>query len=689
MRVIQDSDDELEDDLEADVSTTNQPGATEQQLTNDTQQRGTGSTESLKRAIEQAHRAHLQSQVSQNEPQSSVSLPEHPSKRRKILADDDLQKLPEAALLEEDDFITHSKRSGKVVTGEVASSNQGDLSMEGTMRDSYIRHEPMMLFPEPSSTVPNATLTQQRVMETVTAPTMLGNSGADTPHHHFPPDPSVSLSDTLFPPSITSEQPESTNQEHTTQYPPTDASLETPRQEHEVPILHQSEQSSSIHLQGNPLQDKSQNNNISPEGCSTPHGKTEISKYLGTAPTSSSKSRRNTRKEISRSPGPQKSRIISISSSDDDLAAVGLPVEQYKPRPSRSRSLKVDSENPIDYSLKPENAKKGSKRRKTTPATKSSNATTTPEKVRQICDMGFTPSTTKSALKQNSGNVTRTVEWLVRNGIGEDELASHTTPKRKPALKESHELPSMDHETIKVIMHGLNEYRRDDPGSVQNAETASVVMQPAMVENDTKLSTLDEPETAVQNVSPKVQVVIAKKSTSINAQTPSSGEASSRKTKRRKTASNQPEPEPLLTDHIEPEIKRETKRGRGRPKKTANPAPPADTTLEVLEADSRRNDPVGPRSIDSGFDPAPDLSTEMQLDTQTIGAQTLEPENRQEEAPIAEPPPKTTLTTNISQTPSEPTKPGSHSPNDKGKASYRVGLSKRARIAPLLRTLKK
>ncbi|CAN9448525.1 unnamed protein product [Alternaria alternata] len=84
-RIVQDSDEELDDDLEGDLVPPKQPDASTQPPSNETH--GTGSTESLKRAIEKAHREHLQSQPSQDEPQSSISLPEHPTKKRKT-ADD-------------------------------------------------------------------------------------------------------------------------------------------------------------------------------------------------------------------------------------------------------------------------------------------------------------------------------------------------------------------------------------------------------------------------------------------------------------------------------------------------------------------------------------------------------------------------------------------------------------------------
>ena len=77
------------------------------------------------------------------------------------------------------------------------------------------------------------------------------------------------------------------------------------------------------------------------------------------------------------------------------MDAVGLPKEQYKPRPSRSRSLKLSGEESIDYSKRPEAVAKKSRRTRTSGEAETTSTATTPEKVKQICDMGFTPTTTK------------------------------------------------------------------------------------------------------------------------------------------------------------------------------------------------------------------------------------------------------------------------------------------------------
>lgn len=94
-------------------------------------------------------------------------------------------------------------------------------------------------------------------------------------------------------------------------------------------------------------------------------------------------------------PSNTKQRPGSVPNSEDDIPIMDVPLEQYKPRPSRSRSLKLDLEEPINYSQRPERVAKKTRRTRTTGDVDTTSTATTPEKVRQICDMGFTPSTTR------------------------------------------------------------------------------------------------------------------------------------------------------------------------------------------------------------------------------------------------------------------------------------------------------
>ncbi|EUC47514.1 hypothetical protein COCMIDRAFT_24674 [Bipolaris oryzae ATCC 44560] len=610
---------------------------------------------------------HLQSIPSQDEPQSSVSLPEHPNKRRK------------------------TESPSQLANGyEPANFHEAVWQLEGTMRNDYVGHQPVM-FGEPSSTIPNATMTQQRVLEAVNGPVMLGQeSEAGELRHHLPPEPSVPWSDLMrFTPAEETKQTESPRREP----PPPHTSLGTP-------VVAMEKSHRWLATQGNKCASSSPSNQIpSKNGCSTFEGhtvddepvnaKTNLPLVSVKMPTTRPESHTNDQAEAKISPGQHKSWLSP--NSDDELSAIGLPEERYKPRPSRSRSLKVDTEESIDYSVRPEKAAKLSKRRRTTADMRAANAITTPEKVRQICDMGFTPSTTAGALKRNNGDVIQTVDWLVTNNIGHDELAPQSPPKPKRKSKEEDEPEVVDVQTVQSIMRNLDEYRRDNCDTAQYGQSAgpdadSFTTDLIDVNTSAETSNPHECSETDQNMSPtKVQVVIPKKSPKATvAQAEDAIGVSSKKSKRKKSTLDQTESESVSSLVPIPAPMNEKKRGRGRPKKTPTTSD-AIEPIVPLEQEAKEEQPN-----------EPEQPTEQNLVTEKVDpSSVIAPDEPQPVEPVIS---RDTEQVNVptkvnpaptSETPEKSTKPATPSPMTKGKVPYRVGLSKRARIAPLLRTLKK
>ncbi|KAF1834235.1 hypothetical protein BDW02DRAFT_569248 [Decorospora gaudefroyi] len=705
-RVVQDSDEELEDDLEIDLPPPKQANASDQPPSHNTAH-GTGSTESLKRAIEKAHRTHLRSQPSQDEPQSSVSLPEHVSKRRKTAADAEphnslaigspkrkcaatygkspkhvFHNSPTSTAPVENHLGDHAKEV------DLAPSKAAGWNLEGTMRNDYADHEPAMSH-EPSSTVPNATMTQQRVLDVVNAPAMLDHESAAGGPRFIPPH-DVRFSD-VFMSTEAAEQTESPSRE----LPPTDSPSPIPlwpsTKNPEVPASQRSVQDSFIHLSGSPLRnEKFRAEDIRGQGGAPFEVNLGVS--LDLPPTIPPRSQRNEEDGTRKSPRRRKSQVVAAPTSDDDLAAIGLPIEQYKPRPSRSRSLKINMEQPIDFSVRPEKPQKVPRRRKTTTADVHAVKITTPEKVQQICDMGFTPSTTTTALKRNDDDVMQTIDWLITNNIGHDELAPQSPTHTKPASKKDTETPVIDPETIQDIMRNLNEYRRDDaqnPQDVFQPTVASSAVIPPEPPNDaTKSLTTDWPPGGAQATSPmKVQVVIPKRSPkTVSTPAPDSVDIPNKKAKRRKTTLDEPEPEPepITAASARPEVATEKKKGRGRPKNTKTVVA-TESIHENSEqgAKEESNDEVL-QTIEPNL-PSGRAETASEITPKEM--QMLDPAKSKSTIHAPKPPEKSPAT--ASATPERSTKPTTASPITKGKATYRVGLSKRARIAPLLRTLKK
>ncbi|KAI4608975.1 hypothetical protein J4E80_008720 [Alternaria sp. BMP 0032] len=714
-RIVQDSDEESDGDLEGDLPPPKQADASGQPLSNDTH--GTGSTgraeltapchhtqltcnpESLKRAIEKAHRNHLQSQPSQEEPQSSVSLPEHPNKKRKITADPSPLK-PSNDVSAKKGPVTYGK-APKSIFGSSPSFNappvgRADATLqstqevpwlpEGTMRDNYALHEPAM-FPEPSSTVPNATMTQQHILDVVNAPLTIGQEiDSEQPRYIPPPEPSIPWSDLMkFTPADATEQTESSERDPPSNDPPSATPVRTSQGGYEYSASQRSRRGSCGPLKGSPLRNELSHNGAGDAGRKATPVEDSSADIWDIPSTAPQKTPRGGRKEVKTTPRRSKSAQVPVASSDDDLATIGLPKEQYKPRPSRSRSLKVDEEQPIDYSVRPEKAKKVSKRRQTTATADASNPTT-PEKVRQICDMGFTPSTTSGALKQNNGDVIQTIDWLVTNNVGHDELAPPSPPKTKPVMNKSDETPAMDSEAIQDIMRSLDQYQRDDTQAV-----AQDVVHVAVANDAVLPEPIDLTETPTSDLrSPtKVQVVIPKKSPlAVSKQPPSSVTASNKKAKRRKTPSDQAESEPAETVSVMPEVAPAKKKARGRPKKVAPVPPPVQPEPEPLEqaVEVEHQQEVvqttEPGSISEEIEQDSNLTRNGTGDGKSPDATNTTTASHSR--PPAKPSPAA-----ASETPERKIKPTTASPANTGKVPYRVGLSKRARIAPLLRIVKK
>lgn len=356
---------------------------------------------------------------------------------------------------------------------------------------------------------------------------------------------------------------------------------------------------------------------------------------------------------------------------------------RYKPRPSRSRSLKVDTQESIDYSVRPEKAMKSTRRRKSTPAsTNIASPLRTPDKIRQVCDMGFTPSTSETALRQNNGDVTQTVDWLITNRVAEDELVSHPSSMSKPGKKQAL--------TILESATHHDESRTDHIGIRQTVVTDTGVMAETL--NNNRISAETElSASAVDLRSPaKVQVVIPTRSPNTTV------EISQKKPKRRKTTSDQAELP--ATEHSVTGAKVEKKRGRGRPKKAAKAPVPTDIVQDEEDETSKEQahgSPLLPvdgnatgqvevveQTNAENTEPSP-----VTNDTQAIAATIITATSR----PTPEPQmlPNRPEVEPITPERVKKSAPREQPSNNKSKVPYRVGLSKRTRIAPLLRTIKK
>lgn len=407
-----------------------------------------------------------------------------------------------------------------------------------------------------------------------------------------------------------------------------------------------------------------------------------------------------------------KDKFSSVANANDYLEGLRLSKEQYKARPSRSRSLKGSSETPIDYSVVPEKAgRKRTRRSKRADGARDERMASTPQKVQQICDMGFTPSTTYRALEKNSGDVSQTVDWLVTNATidDEDELAPPRASKAKTKTPKSSIGEAVSTRPVEPSKDNSPLQKRREHVSLNASIDHKEHITSAILEESTNAAkSLCQATETSEHQSPTVQVVIPKLNRMNEApesEDPATGSrlsqpltmldgAPSKRAKRRKTTHDQPEP--LLEEQKEAisEPQKEKKRRRGRPRKE----PVAPPVARRISEESEDNDTLEAEAQQSGSWPA----LQETQPRATLNNEVSEPMDTIDQAqttsqsvtgkPGSTPPPKgVTAAIEPKNTPEKQTKPANpvHSPLSKGKVSYRVGLSKRARIAPLLRMVKK
>jgi len=567
--------------------------------------------------------------------------------------------------------VTYGKRSKTVGTNPSGTifanaahydtnlTNEKTWDLPDTIREDWVQHEPNGLFPDPSSTVPNATMTQQRVLDRVIAPPLLGQEDdVDVPTYKPPEESSVPWSDLCKftqPEAGEESDPHGPNAAEPVVHPP-----KLPEQAQRIPSQ-RSRRGSSVPLRGSPLRTDVIFEGVDPKAVMPPPQATISSQDMGPTPVAS----KHTQEKVQKSSQRQKNKMSSLPNSEDDLVAFGLPKEQYVPRPSRSRSLKVDIQEPVDFSVRPEKTAKATRRRKTIAtasptAVDNANAPDTPQKLQKLHELGFTSKAAGKALNDNNGDVQRTIEWLVDNDPEEDELAGET-----PEIISTTKAVTGDMSTnVQPLAEAIA--TADELAPAESPVKSDAVADPTGPPN------ANTPMRAAHLKSPKVQVVIPAKS----PQKPDQPITASRKAKRRKTTLDEPEPNSTLKLPVLPDaVIEKKKKARGRPKKAALPT---DETPILPQKEAEVLQPIEENTI------LPDNKQEvhaMETSEQTF-------DTAQDTLPTTTMVPKQPPQPTTSRTP-EPSLKRPTPPASTGKAQYRVGLSKRARIAPLLRIMKK
>jgi hypothetical protein len=391
---------------------------------------------------------------------------------------------------------------------------------------------------------------------------------------------------------------------------------------------------------------------------------------------------------------------------DSDDLVIGLPKEQYKPRPSRSRSSRIAEDPSIDYSVRPERATKAKRRKTVNDFTLGSpSAKTDAEKMAQIGSMGFTPRQTKTALIETSGNVERAIEHLITHSThGKENSPSKPSKSRSKSKKES-KVPTSHSEFVGVevtpvgtvrdvdplaepdnLQHNIPK-KQEDPGHEISLEADTLTEQQPKDEGVSakRPSTQKRRRDTVVNSDDDDEDVLAEHESPNPVLKPAA-----KRTKLLPKQSNQEQgmsTEALTTTtQVTTKPAREPKRGRGRPRKVVENAVDAEPEHEFTESDTGDQDTNKVVHSETSAK-SKELVPKREAPNDKTQAPSSTPKNGA--SPPSTPEQNADSTTQTSQK-SGATKPVTqHSPLNKSKVPLRVGLSKKTRIAPLLRIIKK
>ena len=313
----------------------------------------------------------------------------------------------------------------------------------------------------------------------------------------------------------------------------------------------------------------------------------------------------------------------SATDHDSDDSAIGVPKEQYMPRPSRSRAPDRNVDDMmqlVDWARTPESRLK-------------------PKKIKRRKTMGDAILTHESENEDEDGNTRDRMQiyrGAVRKQDQSDQISSKTMGVNEPTVFESKTSNSLNTKTIAKAKAKSKKERKhtDEPKEEQSVlpETEGVSLEP------------QPPKSEVLHRIPKLNHLQAKT-------TKTAAKALQKETQDQ----HDPNSKALFTNACEREEEE-----------------PQPSGLEPKST-------IPPTTDSSRPTPAPNLSPQAMTDQPSTPTHPKPPE-------LQRTPQKGVLQVETSEKDKGPDK---HSPLNSGKVGLRVGLSKRARIAPLLRMVGK
>lgn len=423
--------------------------------------------------------------------------------------------------------------------------------------------------------------------------------------------------------------------------------------------------------------------------------------------------------------------LISGSLVFDD-AIVGLPGERYKPRPSRSRSARVIEQEPIDYSIRPEKAAKlRAKRDKAFGESVVRVVPSSPEKLETICAMGFSPSRARKALEEASGSFDGAIEWLcdqpanrtrggglrtackerrLRNNSDEllvNGIADTNETTDKASVRYSSEEREPPNNEAQVVTSQLRKLPKANPRGLLHVEIPATVDSSAMaIQIPRKINAESEFELNSEGLNTDSTKATISRGNRMGSVQPQNNQVQlieedkqvQHQPKRRKTTQFEGMRKTLSrVDQSSAEPPKE-KRGRGRPRLRPKPSEPtvdackdADVTHNFFQLQQSTSTGGLQNNGDNKACTGPLSKDKITFDVTAEVPKLINtpPESPEKRSSSILKPTVSTISGIQTSPIAKEASDRAHSPLNKGKVPLRIGLSKRARITPLLRTMKK
>ena len=641
-------------------------------------------------------------------PRRSASVEAGSSKRKKTIRTYESSSKRSRTLAHDDQIRLSSSK----VRGQAPQSTDQIPWLPPTLQADFAEHEPQMMFSEPSSTIPDNTMTQQRIIQqaietanpSATVSTQnkseTQNSDSSIPWSAYkdaqaviPLKVSPQTMDRATTPRAPSVELLSNGKKRSQTNTTANPSSHTPLRASHDKELGGDSQSPSKAPPTSLRSRRSKTMTPLNESATTVAPVALLSEIeVHDSPAKPTRRQSSSNADANQSKRRRRNSEVPtpIEPTSDELW-VGMPKEQYKPRASRSRSARVTDDEYLQAVQQTLQPKSKTKRRKTTLETVEDD-----EKQLETLKEPTVPPSVSLQEKKPAGEEPAPVD-IGQFGAAIDEADPEDANKENEApdtLVKSTSAKILAPPSRPILVEvaipapaSSKRKRTDEPESltINGAAVESPVLKPTPLAPPTSTSWK---KTKARRSQTAATPGFSQRRKVFDSDDESDPEMSPVKSfTSEKTTDMPPPPAPAAAGK---------KKGRGRPRKdgqpesspsTAKSAKTSKSSLHVLDDEGQdfvpRDDE--PLTMDDGHAEAavPPISKVGDQATAVLEKPIFPPASTPEQQQKA--------AEASTKTPETKTKksPTNHSPINKGKVPYRVGLSRRSRIAPLLRIIKK